>query len=335
MKRLLLISAMLLCSVLPSLAQIATATIFSENGEKFWIVLNGQKQNASAQTNVKLTNLTEAYYKIKIIFEDETIAAMDENIRTTDIDDKPQDVTYEIKKNNKGKYVFRVSNFQPAKGSTEPAPNQVSVPAQTKPQQPAGNSSDGSTTTTVTHQTTTTGTAKSNPNNGSVGMTMSDGMGGNVNFNMNVSGMDMDAGSGSTSTTTTTTTTTRSSSSSSSSASSSQPANTNTTANTAPPSTKCTYPMNSGTFANAKKSIEGQSFEENKMQVAKQALQKNCLSSAQVKEMLGLFSFEKTKVNFAKFAYDRTTDTENYFTINEAFSFSSSVTELNEYINSK
>jgi hypothetical protein len=336
MKRLLLTSAIALCSILSTMAQQSTATFFSENGEKFWIVLNGQKQNAAAQTNVKLTALKEPYYKIKIIFEDETLAAMDENIRTTGLEDEPQDVTYEIKKNNKGKYVMRVSSFQAAKGSTEPAKDQVSVPAHpdSKPQQTTqgGAQQTGggtTTTTTTTHQTTTNG--NTNPNGGNVGMSVNDGMGGNVQFNMNVSGMDMDAGGASTTTTTTTHTTT---SSSSTNTNNSQPAN-NTAAPAPAASAKCTYPMNSGTFGNAKKQVEGQSFEENKLQVAKQVLKANCISTAQIKEMLGQFSFEKTKVDYAKFAYDRCTDQGDYFNLNDAFSFSSSVTELNEYINSK
>ncbi len=328
MRKLFLISAFIFCSIIPSIAQVASATIFSENGEKFWVVMNGVKQNVAAQTNVKLTGLTEAYYKLKIIFEDETLAALDEDIRTTDVDEKPLDCSYVIKKNTKGKYIMRVSNFQPAKGSTEPKGDQVSVPVhQDQQQSNQGSNNGGTTTTTVTHQTTTTGT-NSNPNNGNVGMSVNDGLGGNVNFSMNVSGMD--ANGSSSSTTTTNTTTTHSSSTSSSS---SQPTENNTSPAAA--SNKCMYPMNSSTFGNAKKQVEGQSFEENKLQVAKQVLKANCISTSQIKEILGLFSFEKTKVDYAKFAYDRCTDQGDYFNLNDAFSFSSSVTELNDYINSK
>jgi hypothetical protein len=336
MKRLLLTSAIIICSFLASFAQQATATIFSENGEKFWIVMNGQKQNAAAQTNVKLTALTEPYYKIKIIFEDETLGSVDDDIRTVGAENEPEDVTYVIKKNNKGKYVMRVNSFQAAKGSTEPAKDQVSVPAHAdqKPQQTtqggAQQTGGGSvTTTTTTHQTTTSG--NTNPNGGNVGMSVNDGMGGNVQFNMNVSGMDLNAGGASTTTTTTTHTT---STSSSSNDNYSQPAN-NTAAPAPAASNKCMSPMSSTTFSNAKKQVEGQSFEENKLQVAKQVLKANCISTAQIKEMLGQFSFEKTKVDYAKFAYDRCTDQGDYFNLNDAFSFSSSVTELNDYINSK
>src|SRR5205085_1330042 len=204
-----------------------------------------------------------------------------------------------------------MNSFMPAKGSVEPAGNQVSVPVH-KTEAPQ-NTNGGSTTTTVTHQTTTSG-AGTNPGNGNVSMSMGDGMGGGVNLNMNVSGMD--AGASGTSSTTTTTTTTHSSTTNSS-----QPVE-NNPAPAPAVSNKCTFPMNSSAFDNAKKSIEGQSFEENKLQVAKQVLKGNCISSAQVKEVMALFSFEKTKIDYAKYAYDRTTDQGNYFTINDAFSFS-------------
>src|SRR3569832_2005271 len=311
MKKLFLVSTFIVCAMIPAMAQMASATIFTENGEKIWVVMNGIKQNVTAQTNVKITGLTEPAYKFKIIFEDETIPAMDESIMTQDVDGKPNDVTYTIKKNGKGKYVMRVTSFQPAKGNTAPAENQVSVPVHSTEQVPSG----GSTTTTVTHQTTTTGVG-TNPNNGNVSMSMGDGAGGNVNFNMNVSGMD--AGATGTSSTTTTTTTTTHSSSSTNSGGYSQPAENNP----ALASNKCMYPMNSGTFGNAKKQVEGQSFEENKLQVAKQVLKGKCISTAQIKEIIGLFSFEKTKVDYAKFAYDRRTDQRNYFNLNDAFSFS-------------
>jgi len=44
------------------------------------------------------------------------------------------------------------------------------------------------------------------------------------------------------------------------------------------------------------------------------------------------FTFEDTKLQFAKFAYGRTFDIGNYFVVNNAFDFSSSVDELNAFI---
>ena len=51
--------------------------------------------------------------------------------------------------------------------------------------------------------------------------------------------------------------------------------------------------------------------------------------------MLGVFSFEDSRLDFAKFAYDRTHDIGNYYKVNEGFTFESSIEELNDFIQSR
>jgi hypothetical protein len=48
-----------------------------------------------------------------------------------------------------------------------------------------------------------------------------------------------------------------------------------------------------------------------------------------------LFTYEDSKLEFAKYAYDYTYDIDNYFMVNDAFEFETSIDELNEYIESK
>ena len=55
----------------------------------------------------------------------------------------------------------------------------------------------------------------------------------------------------------------------------------------------------------------------------------------QVKGIMGVFGFEDTKLDFAKYAYERTYDIGNYYKVNDAFSFETSVEELNEYIQAR
>jgi len=78
--------------------------------------------------------------------------------------------------------------------------------------------------------------------------------------------------------------------------------------------------------------IENTSFDSDRLVIAKQALANNYVTSEQVLEILNLFSFESNKLDLAKFAYKSTIDKERYFIVNNAFSFSSSKRELNEYI---
>ena len=94
-------------------------------------------------------------------------------------------------------------------------------------------------------------------------------------------------------------------------------------------------PMSTNDFTSAKKSINSKSFAEDKMTLAKQVLRANCVSTDQVVEIMSLFSFEENKVEFAKAAYDKTTDKGNYYKVNDAFTYSSSINELNEFLERK
>jgi hypothetical protein len=44
-----------------------------------------------------------------------------------------------------------------------------------------------------------------------------------------------------------------------------------------------------------------------------------------------LFDFESTRLTFAKFAYKYTFDKGNYYKVNDAFQFESSIEELNQF----
>lgn len=97
----------------------------------------------------------------------------------------------------------------------------------------------------------------------------------------------------------------------------------------------CPWPMEKAEFESAKKSIGSKSFEDSRLTVAKQITSSNCLTCDQIKEVMGLFSFESTKLEFAKFAYDYAFDLNNYYKLNDAFTFESSISELNDYIQKK
>lgn len=62
-------------------------------------------------------------------------------------------------------------------------------------------------------------------------------------------------------------------------------------------------------------------------------LQSASLTSAQVREMLSWLSFESTRLDFSKWAYNRVIDPANYHQLEEVFTFSSSKKEFNEAIN--
>jgi len=286
----------------PAFTQESNLIIFSENGEGFQVVLNGILQNAESETNVMISDLIAPSYKLKIIFEDE-IPELDKTIYFQN--GSSQD-TYMIKQNRKGEYVLRFQNSVPIAQAPPPPPTQVvHVYSATPP----------ASSVTVT-QTTTTSQVGS-----PVGGT-------NVNMNANVNGVSMnvnisETNAASTTTTTTTTTTTGVS------------GGVDEVAYVLPGYDGyygCPYPMDDADFQMAKRSIESKSFSDSKLTLAKQVLDANCLLSSQVYQIVSLFDFEEDKLEIAKYAYGSTLDVGNYFRINDAFDFESSIEELDEYI---
>ncbi len=310
--RKLILSGIAILSFSIAFAQTSNAVLFTENGEKFTVILNGLRQNAKPETNVKLTDLPAPQYKMKVIFEDPRLVEENFNLFL----EPGLERSFSIKKNSKGKYVLRMISEVPiASAPASPATQSVVV------YNPQAAPADYSNTQVVTQQTTVTNTGS--PDNFNMGVNAG-GMG--VNISVSGTGMDM---SGSSTTTTTTTTTTTSG------------------GNVPPPAAQpsylpgytgpvgCPVPMNEGDFRDLKSTISSKSFEESKMTIAKQVLRDHCLFTTQVKELINLFTFEETKLDFAKYAYDYTYDRGNYFKVNDVFTFESSIEELNNYINSR
>lgn len=341
----------ILLAVVGAFAQNNNMVVFSEGGERFTLILNGIRQNATPETNVKVTGLNAPNYKVKIIFESKALFDLDQNIYLQwggESTSSNTEYTYSIV-NKKGKYKIRPVSAAPINTGAPAAPNQtVVVYTTTDAVAPVSTNTTTTTTTTgtettgatvttnvggttnesVTTTTTTTGTTTPTGENISLGVNMN-GMGVNMNVNINDG-----TGVAGTQTTTTTTSTTYSSTVTTTGT------GTTTTATPAPVATTtstsgCVYGMSSSDFSSAKSSIQSKSFEDSKMTMAKQVIKNNCLTTAQVKEIMEIFSFEETKLDLAKYAYDRTVDPNNYYKLNDAFTFESSIEELDKYIESQ
>jgi hypothetical protein len=295
-------------------AQTSNAIVFTENGEKFTVILNGLRQNDRPETNVKIEGLNANFYKMKVIFEDEALGQSNFNLNI----EPGSETTYVIKKNNKNAYVLRPMSMVPI-AQAPPSPQSTQVVTY-NPGAPAYTGGE-----TVTQQVTTTTTQGSPGGAGvSMGINVSDAGG---SFNMNVSGFD-EIGNTSVQQTTITTTTTSSS---------------NPVYDPSPPvvylpgyngPVGCPMPMERGEFESMKKSVGSKAFEDSKLTVSKQVMNNNCLLADQVREIMMLFTFEDSRLDFAKYAYGRTYDIGNYYKVNDAFTFESSIDDLNSYINS-
>jgi hypothetical protein len=331
-------------SFLFSTAQTAEVVVFSEFGEKFTLYLNGEAKNDVPKANVTVKGLTGEFYQARIDFEDASLADFANNNMMVQ---QGLQVTYLIKKNKKGEYVLRFNGEAPASGGATATDNsgisdakKISVvdkgtsvettPAEKPVDEPVIAKDPVQTTVTTTTTTKSTGTPTTTGEK--VGINMNVG-GVNMGVNMNVEGMEMDVEETQTTTVTTTTKTSGTQTTTKPAATPAKPAS-----NPAPDVVTvagCSSPMAKSAFETAKTSIDGKGFDDSKLTTAKQVVKSNCMSSAQIKEVMELFGFEDTKLAFAKYAYDYCTDTNNYYVVSDAFGFSSSTDELNTYIESK
>lgn len=323
MKQLLTLSFALIIATC-AIAQptpVGHLTIFSENGDKFFLILNGERQNNVAETNLRIEDLNQPYYNAKVIFEDKTLPEISKNyLAIGDAEGHFMDVTYKIKKDKKGTPKLNYFSMIPVQqgfiapnnvtviryGQPTPPPTPVPTPTHTHIQ-------TTTPSTTIVQQTTTTRTGTTE----------------NVNMNVGVPGVGLNVTindpllNGTTTTTTRTTTTTTTG----------YPEHTHQ--HQPPVNRGCNgnYPMSSSDFQSALQTISKQGFDETKLSTAKTIAGKQCLSTAQIVQICKAFGFEQSKLDFAKFAYARCTDQASYFKVNDVFDFSSSVDELNQHIN--
>lgn len=301
----LLFSTTLVAQISP----VGHLTIFSEDGDKFFLVLNGESQNNIPQTNLRVEDLNQPYYNIKIIFEDKSLMEISKNnLMITDVDGVFSDVTYKIKrdKNNKGKMKLNYFSAIPVRQGYV-APSNVYVmhygaPREVIVQQASGNVTQTTTTTTSSGQGVNVGVNVGGIN---MGVSINDNMGGGVV----------------TQTTTTTHTSTVNQG--------------NGYQHEVVRGCGGKYPMATKDFSSALNTVKDQGFEETKLKTAKQIASANCLSVDQVIQIANTFGFEESKLDFAKFAYDYCTEPNNYFKLNGIFSFSSNVDDLSDYVQGK
>ena len=316
MKRLttLLFSFSLLMSV--AMAQSSNAVIFTENGEKFTIILNGVRQNDQPETNVKITGLNAEFYKLKVIFSNPAVGEKNFNLYLN----ARTETTYSIRKNSKGEYVIRLVSEVPIAQAVNNSPSQIAVIYHDNP---AANAQVG----VVTHNTETTAQTIESTN---ISIDRSPHVNGDdANIKISMSGVNGEEEQAHTTVVHTTTTTTHTFVS--------HPAPIHPASYlegyTGP--VGCQKPISADEFSDVKESIADKKFEDSRMSVARQALNEHCVFSSQVKELMLLFTFEDNKLEFAKYAYDHTYDIGNYYKVNDAFNFESSIEELNKYLDSR
>ena len=341
MKKLSTLAIATLFTAAAALAQTSDLVFFTDDGSKFTLIVDGDVKNAAPTTRVVATGIRTESPMVMVKFEDASIP----QIRKSGYFPLGKEYTIMITVNKKGERVLRPT------GEAELGTAAKAEPVKPKPDAFQDDATVRTTQTQTTGETQTTGVNQTIDAGGvqqTTTVTVTEQAGGdgeNMNMSMGVNGVGINMnvgfteGTGNTTTTTTHTTTTHTT--------------TNTTIEEAeelPPPVRvaepyrmpgysgpigCAMPMTGAEFADAKSSIESKGFEETKMTMAKQIARDRCFTTEQVKSIMGLFGFEDTKLEFAKFAYDHTHDIGNYYKVNDAFGFETSIEELNTYIQSR
>lgn len=274
--------------------------VFSQEGERFQLVIDGERVNQDFQTNVKVRQLIQPSLMVKILFEDNKIPELDKRIFFDP--EQPMERVFVLKRNRKGLMKMRLSSQVPIQQAPPVRSNQFvfdwGVPQ--TPTTPADYPS-----TTETRVTTTT--VQESP---AVGVTIRDGNGGTISADVRVNG---GRSTGMVQQTTTTTTTT-------------------TGGGQAAPAMPGCATMSPANFNAAVQRVSALDFDDTRLQTTKQIAGSNCLTSAQVARLAKTFEFDDNRLSFAKFAYNNCLDPQNYYLVNDSFVYDSNIQALQNYI---
>jgi len=326
----------------------SSLTVFNNGGQKFFLIMNGIKQNSVAQTNVVVSGIKNGGYSVKLIFEDG---------KTKDIDKKfylesPQDVTTQVQF-KKGVGKLQMVSMVAASGT---------APANETPSNQGNGGvniqfNDPSNQQNLNMNININGIDPNAPNmnvnmnvNGTNAGTTRPGANTNVNggttsnsstqqtttngANVNIQGGTVQNSSNTTITTTTTTTNTSTS------------VNGKTNGNSSTTNNVNANSSNAGGFSNGrmvcaktltnaetlKSELNTYNFEDDRVDALKIALKTKCLYAADAVKLLDLFTFDANQLEVAKFLSDHLVDYDNASSLATKFGFDATKMEYMQYI---
>jgi hypothetical protein len=78
--------------------------------------------------------------------------------------------------------------------------------------------------------------------------------------------------------------------------------------------------------------LKDKSFDDNKLPIIKDALSESWVQAADLARLIRTLSFESNRLDLAKFAYARVADRQNLYRVYDAFEYSSTAKEMQEFI---
>ena len=334
-------------------------TVFNNGGQKFFLIMNGIKQNSLAQTNVEVSGVKNGGYSVKLIFEDGKTGDIDKNFFIESASDINTKIVF---KKGKGKLqlVSMVPTVSAQSGSDvvifRPDNNAVysDTPVITERPNDRPVITETITTQTITQSTgngnagiqiNVSGTEGQTPNNaapngtqggnGSIGISIADPISGeNINMNVGVTINDGTTTNGQTNINQNSSTTTITTTTSSNTSSNVTPAN--STPNPVAPAATVSGCKN--TLTNSTVFIEDlklQSFEDDRVDALKLALVNTCLYAADAEKIMDLFTFDANQLSAAKLLFDRLLDKDKASSLTKHITFDSTKMEFRNYISGK
>ena len=283
-------------------AQMPLVSFFSDSGQEFLLIINGQKINEVPVDTIEKIGLKNGYAKAKFIMQDTGLTSFEKTISAIDVHNRPAHTSYKIHMKKNGTYTLKFLEYKPLFSKCKPAYLVEKEWKKTKRTKKAREDTCtdksieyGLQNDTLQEQILPRRAKKKKKNQLLViKKHLSDTLGiispgPAIHAESDVPDED-------------------------------------------PDEEICDTPMSHSAFMPALQLIEDKTFDDSKLTIAQMIADANCLLSTQVKQIMELFTYEANRLEFAKYAWHRTYDKGNFFLVNSAFEFEISIDELNEYI---
>ena len=296
---------------------LGSLTVFSQNGDKFFLFLDGVKQNEEARSDIRVQEIPGLYYNAKIVFKNASLPPIvKNNLYISDGEDVLMDAAYRLRRDKTGKPKLNFYSMKTVQPNFIPAPglfvynfgNPDVIAGYSQPEVPkkavASNVKGSISNIKITNVDDKPKASVKPPTAKTVKKPIVDKPSVEIKAAAPVKSI--------------------------------------------PPKTiynkeaesvkiednkKCNgWPMGKADLAAALKAVEAAGKDEDKLITAKELITSNCLLVSQVKEFCVLFKTEKTKLAFAKFAYKFTSDKKNYTELQKLFSQETNRKELEKFI---
>jgi hypothetical protein len=272
--------------------------VFCNDGERFTLILNGQRYNETPATTVKATSLNLKTYQVRIIFENKKKKDLNTNVYFYKTN---KECVFGL--NNKGKNKYTMDYVSDK--------DIIEVPVEEKPV--TSNNTYQTNSTPVYTPTTTSPTKENNSLAvstplGKIGVNENGGVSlggnlGNVNLNKNDKSGNLSIGKG-----------------------------TDAIVLHKVAKAGCSSPMTPLDFEALQKKIAKQTTDTTNLETAKALLDGSCLKTSQVKEVMQTLKHDETKLDYAKHAYSHTSDLNNYYQLKSELVADSKKEELQKFI---